>query len=268
MYYKDIRKPEKQGWFCLIQKINMKLIFLGTNGWYDTKTGNTPSILIDTKKFYLILDAGFGIYKVDQFIKKEKPIFLFISHFHLDHICGLHTLPKLKLKQTLQIYGPKGTNKELKNLINHPFFPSIKELNYKVTFSDLEEKTYNLPFKFECKKLQHVDKCLGYRFYLEDKIITYCSDTAVCENDYLLAKDSDILIHECSFLPGQESAWGHTNPEQAAKLAKDAKTKKLLLTHFSGNEYTSFSIRQKAEKNAKKIFKNSIATKDGMIIKL
>ena len=38
----------------------MKIIFLGTNGWYDTKTGNTLSVFMKTKKEYIILDAGSG----------------------------------------------------------------------------------------------------------------------------------------------------------------------------------------------------------------
>jgi ribonuclease BN (tRNA processing enzyme) len=36
----------------------MKIIFLGTNGWYDTKTGNTVSTLIVTKEHNIVLDAG------------------------------------------------------------------------------------------------------------------------------------------------------------------------------------------------------------------
>jgi len=55
----------------------MKVIFLGTNGWYDTKTGNTPCVLIDTKTHYIILDAGDGIYKLDKYITTQKPIYLF-----------------------------------------------------------------------------------------------------------------------------------------------------------------------------------------------
>lgn len=52
----------------------MKVIFLGTNGWYDTKTGNTTCILIETDDYFIILDAGNGIYKIDQYIRSKKPI--------------------------------------------------------------------------------------------------------------------------------------------------------------------------------------------------
>ncbi|MFX1587847.1 MAG: MBL fold metallo-hydrolase, partial [Promethearchaeota archaeon] len=63
----------------------MRVIFLGTNGWYATDIGNTVSTLIDSKNYYIILDAGDGIYKIDQYIKNNKPIIVLLSHLHLDH---------------------------------------------------------------------------------------------------------------------------------------------------------------------------------------
>ena len=74
----------------------MKITFLGTTGWFDTNIGHTPSILIDTKKAYIILDAGFGITQATKYIKTKKPLYIFLSHPHIDHICGLHTLSLFK----------------------------------------------------------------------------------------------------------------------------------------------------------------------------
>jgi len=55
----------------------MKIIFLGTNGWYDTETGNTTCILLEANDYYIILDAGNGLYKADKYIIKEnKPIYI------------------------------------------------------------------------------------------------------------------------------------------------------------------------------------------------
>ena len=83
----------------------MRVIFLGTNGWYDTDTGNTICVLIRTKDYEIILDAGNGLYKIDQYIpeRNKKPVYLFLSHFHLDHIVGLHTLMKFNFSQGLTI---------------------------------------------------------------------------------------------------------------------------------------------------------------------
>ena len=87
----------------------MKVTFLGTNGWYDTITGNTCSVLIQSENFDIILDAGNGIAKADRYITQEKPVYLFISHFHLDHITGLHTLVKFNFREGLNICGQPGT---------------------------------------------------------------------------------------------------------------------------------------------------------------
>ena len=90
----------------------MKIHFLGTNSWYTNSTGNTACVLIDAKDRYIIFDAGNGLYKIDEYIKEDKPISLFISHFHIDHISGLQILLKFDFPQGIDIYVAKGQYKE------------------------------------------------------------------------------------------------------------------------------------------------------------
>lgn len=246
----------------------MKIIFLGTNGWYDTKeTGSTVSTLLDTKDHYIILDAGFGLAKAAKYITQDKPVLMFISHLHLDHICGLHVLPKFNFKHGLKIFIAKQSVDGLKTFLAHPYTINYADLRYPVEFYGLEEGQHDAPIKFECRKLKHIDNTFGYRFQLEDKIIAYCSDTAVCKNDKLLAQNSDILIHECSYLPGKgDPDWGHSSPEEAGKMAKEVNVKKLLLTHFSPNSYKTIASRKIALKASKAFFPKTITAKDDMII--
>ncbi len=244
----------------------MKLTFLGTNGWFDSGTGNTPSALLETSKYYIIFDAGFGLAKVDEHIKDDKPIFLFLSHFHIDHICGLHVLPKFNFKQPLTIFGRKDLKKLFKTVINHPYTAPLSYLSYKVNLVPLKEGSYQKPFSFSCKQLKHTDTALGYRLNIDGKIVVYCSDTAICENDALLAQDADLLIHECAFVPGETSNWGHSNPEEVAAMAKKANVKQLALTHFGAARYSSLEIRKNSENVAKAIFPNTIAATDGLVL--
>jgi len=244
----------------------MRLTFLGTNGWYDSGTGNTPSALLETEKYYIIFDAGFGLAKVGDYIKDDKPIFLFLSHFHIDHICGLHALPKFNFKQGLTIFGRKDLKKLFKTVINHPFSAPLEYLRYKVNLVPLKEGSYTQPFDFSCKQLKHMDSAMGYRLNVDGKIIVYCSDTAICDNDRLLAQDADLLIHECTFVPGEVSDWGHSRPEEVAELALKANVKQLALTHFGAAGYNSLAVRQNAEDVAKQIFPNTTATTDGLEI--
>ena len=39
----------------------MQVIFLGTNGWFDTAAGNTVSVLVQSEEYDIIFDAGNGI---------------------------------------------------------------------------------------------------------------------------------------------------------------------------------------------------------------
>ena len=250
----------------LVKSNLVKLTFLGTNGWFDSVTGNTPSALLETSKYYIIFDAGFGLAKVDEYIKEDKPIFLFLSHFHIDHICGLHALPKFHFKQGLTVFGSKDLKKVFKIFVNRPYAASLDYLDYKVNLAPLKEGSYTKPFEFSCKKLQHHDLAYGYRMHVDGKVVVYCSDTAVCENDYLLAQDADLFIHECAFVPGETGTWGHANPEEVAALAAKAKVKKLALTHFGAGRYDSMAVRKNAEAVAQQIFPNTVAATDGMVL--
>lgn len=248
---------------------NIKIIFLGTNGWYDTKTGNTICTLLETKEYSIILDAGNGIYKLDRYIDVKKPAFLFLTHFHLDHIVGVHILAKFRFRQGLNIYGQKGTKKILNQLINQPFTVPLKELHYKVKINEISEGKYFLPFLVEAKFLNHSSSCLGYRFELDGKNIAYCTDTGICQNFKELARDADLLITECTLRSGQKSpGWPHLTPEDGAKIAKEAGVKKLILTHFDSDNYKTLKERKEAEKTAKTIFKNTTAAFDNLEINL
>ena len=239
----------------------MKVVFLGTNGWYDTKTGNTICTLIESNDYFIILDAGNGIYEVDEYIKDStKPIYLFLSHFHIDHIEGLHILNKFNFKQGMQIYGQKGIEKILKTVINKPYTVPFEDLPFNVTLHEINDKNPELPFLVKSKPLIHSSTCLGYRFEVDGKILTYCTDTGICDNAIELAENADLLITECSLKErSNNSEWPHLNPEDAVKIAKESQAKKLALTHFDANIYRSIEERVKIKDKF-----NLIVTRDNM----
>lgn len=245
----------------------MKIYFLGTNGWHDTETGETPCILIDSKEAYIILDAGNALRKIDRFIEDpKKPVYLFLSHFHLDHTSGLHILLKFAFPQGITIFGQPGTIKTLNTLIERPFTASIEMINKKMRLDikELKEGKNKIDnIELETAYLIHVDPCFGYSFAIEGKKITYCTDTGVCDAIYRLAKNSDLLVTECAWKDrNQYKNWPHLAPEDAAETAKKANAKQLILTHFDALNYQSLDQRKQAEVRARKIFPKTIAAND------
>lgn len=248
----------------------MKITFLGTNGWYSSPTGDTPCILIETKDHYLILDAGNGIYKLDQFIKENKPISMFISHFHLDHTSGLHTLAKFDFKQGIDVYVGKNRSGDFKTLVNPPYTigyinspENLGRLRTEIRLHELSKDGENIPFKAYAISQHHAYEDHGYRFEIEDKIVAYTGDCGISENAKKLVENADVLISECAIIRAKETDhWGHMDPTQVATLAKENGVKKLILTHFGADLYPNLSDRKTAEEEAKKIFPNTTAATD------
>ena len=247
----------------------MEITFLGTNGWYDSDTGNTICILIESDDYYIVLDAGNGISKLDRYYQKQKPVFLLLSHFHLDHIAGLHILAKFSFAKGLVIAGPRGTQKILNTIVNKPFTMPLDDLPYKTEVIELVKEENRLPFEIKFMELVHSSLTLGYRIHLENKTVTYIPDTGFCQNALRLAQNADFLITECAYLPGESSdQWPHLNPQDAANIAKEAGAKQLALVHFDARRYPTTESRKVAQLCAKNIFPNTIATHDEMHLRL
>ncbi len=247
----------------------MKIIFLGTNGWFDTKTGNTVCALIKADTCNIILDAGFGLAKAGRYLDAKKPTAIFLSHLHLDHIVGLHVLAKFKFPKGLVIYAPKSALKSLRAFIAQPFTVPLRSLPFKVKITGASKKMRFAGIKINSLKLVHSSDCLGYRFQCHGKTIAYCTDTGSCGNILRLAQNADLLISECALQKGQDhGGWPHLDPEQAALLAKKANVRRLVLTHFDAENHPDKKDRSIAQKHARKIFRKSIAAVDGLTITL
>lgn len=245
------------------KKKDVKITFLGTNGWYDTATGNTPSVLVETPAHYIIFDAGFGFQKAREIVTPDKPVLLFISHLHLDHLIGLHTLPLFRFAQGIDIYAPKSTVKLLRGFLKRPFTSPPLFLSTKLRFHALEGKI-RFPFDFEMRKLRHAVPCHGYKIGYQGKQVAYCTDTGECRNLNRLASGADLLITECAMAPNDKARNPfHLTPEAAARAALNARAKRLALFHFDPVKYPEFRDRKEAEISAKRIFPGAIAANDG-----
>jgi ribonuclease BN (tRNA processing enzyme) len=244
----------------------MKLVFLGTNGWYDSPTGNTVCALLDTNKEYIVLDAGNGIHKLDKYISEKKPIYLFLSHLHLDHVAGIHVMGKLKpikhLVESLTVIVPPKMKGYLDKLINVPYTMPFSRLG--VTTNVLEIGDKSLPSWMQFQPMEHSVQCWGIKITREGRTVSYGPDTGICDALRVLAKDVDCLITECAYKSGERNpAWPHLNPEDCATVAKESNVKKLILTHFEAFRYSTLEDRKVAQEIAQKIFPDAVSAYDG-----
>jgi ribonuclease BN (tRNA processing enzyme) len=132
---------------------------------------------------------------------------------------------------------------------------------------ELAEGVHTLPFTVECRPLVHPAPCYGYRLEVDGKVITYCTDTGICDNAVTLARGADLLITECSLKPGEVSTdWPHLNPQDAIGIAQKAKAKRLALVHFGAEVYKTLDERRAVQDEFGKISPGLIAATDELTI--
>jgi ribonuclease Z len=97
--------------------------------------------------------------------------------------------------------------------------------------------------------------------------IVYSGDTRPSRKVAELAANADILIHDGTLggeLADRADEEGHSTPKDAAKIAKKAKVKQLVLTHISARYDDTSALLEEA----RKIFKNTIIAEDFMKIEI
>lgn len=249
----------------------MKFTTLGTNGWFDNENGATMCSLIQTGKINIILDAGFGIRKIKGIMDFSLPTVILLTHLHLDHTVGLHTLDFYHFDLPVKFVVPAGMKDAFLTLCASPYTNDIhRSLPNGFELYDTNElDRAGLPFKVSALPLCHPVPDFGYRLEIEGKTIAYLCDTGYCANAVELARNADLVLSECGELPGRvKENWPHMEPNVCAKLALEANVKQMVLTHFGAGVYSTMDIRKNSVESARSVFPNLIAAVDNMEIVL
>jgi len=269
-----------------------KITFWGVRGSFPTpdedkiKTGgHTSCVSIETKEEILIMDMGTGIKNLGKEIisnpNSPSKINIFLSHYHWDHIIGFPVFaPLFSDKYEINLYGKKD-EVELEEIINHMLNPifwpvSINDFKAKINFHNITNDEIKLSDSITIKTQihHHPNGAFSYKISSNDKIISYITD---CEyrtgkpSEKLInfSNNSDLLIHDAHFTPEDlinHKGWGHSSWEQAVTMAQKSNSKQLALFHYSPN-YNDTQV-QVIEENAKQVFKQTIAAKQGLVIYL
>ena len=99
----------------------------------------------------------------------------------------------------------------------------------------------------------------------KDKTFVYSGDTGYQGNSLVrLAEDADILLCEATFLRGQTRLTdNHLYAYEAAKIAKQANVRQLVLTHFFPEIDKELYVQE-----ARTIFENTESAEEGNVLKL
>lgn len=250
--------------------------------------GNTTCIEVRAGSELLIFDAGSGIRALGLELLKEMPLVvrMFFSHFHWDHIQGFpFFLPAFVKGNRYDLFGAQKLSSTLAEALsgqmNYPNFPvSLSDMAAQMQFHDLREGE-----AVACGdavitnvQLNHPGGCFGYRVDYGGGSVVIATDTEhySCLDPKLLklAERADVLVYDAMYTPDEyegkngpaRTGWGHSTWEEAVKMARAAGVKKLVLSHHDP-DHDDAMIRS-IETSAQKIFPQTVAAKEGMVIKI
>ncbi|MEZ6121824.1 MAG: MBL fold metallo-hydrolase [Planctomycetaceae bacterium] len=211
----------------------MRLIFLGTGGYHPNERRHTASLLLPD--IGLALDAGSGFFRVQSRLASDS-LDVFLTHAHLDHICGLTYFLVPVLTGTVKSVRIHGTARTLKAARRHLFAAELFPVDPPYEWIPLPENGI-VPIHDAVVTwigLEHPGGCIGYRIDWPDRSMAYITDTTAPGEYGTFIQNVDVLVHECYF-PDEQQDWavrtGHSSATAVAEVARTANAGRLYLVH-------------------------------------
>jgi ribonuclease BN (tRNA processing enzyme) len=216
----------------------MHLECLGTSGYHPNEARHTSCYFVPdaASDCAFVLDAGTGFFRL-AFRPLPAHLHIFLTHAHLDHVCGLtFLLDVLFNKETeVTVYGDAKTlNAVCSCLFDSPLFPLPFEHKMQEIIPDQPFEVAGV--QVSTFELTHPAGALAYRFDWPQSTLAYVTDTAGDGRYIDFIRDADLLIHERNFpniLEKVADASGHCTSDAAIEAVRQSGAKKVLLTHFN-----------------------------------
>lgn len=219
--------------------ISMRVTLLGTGTSYPDPERVQSGIMIEAEGSILLLDTGSGtLHRLTQTgVDLTKITDVCISHFHIDHwsdfVTLIQTLWLLDYKRRLNLFAPPTGREWLRGLfdVTIPFYrdkviiePHFLAEKDAVQCGSLSVST--------CATLHGTQDGRAFKVEHNGKTVVFSSDTAPSRDIIDLAKEADLLIHECNWLDGAHPEGVHTSPTELMSIVEEAHPSKCILTHM------------------------------------
>lgn len=227
--------------------------------------GETTSLLIEGEGGERILiDGGTGVRLLGQRLLQSSGVrsaWMFMTHYHLDHVAGLPMLPILyapdwKLTMAAPDHHPIHIDEIMDRIFDVPLWPlQTEDLRSRNEFRQLPGITAAAPFlcggiEVRWCPVHHPGGCTAYRF---DEPATGASMVMATDVEWGLSSTEEkahlerlisfpspagLLVMDGQFDQAsiaRHRGWGHSSWQDALALAVRCRVRRLLITHHDPN---------------------------------
>jgi len=228
----------------------LQLTILGSSAAYPRAGGACSGYLVAEGKTKLLLDCGTGVMSNLQKVAALKDVnHIVISHPHADHCFDLIPYRYALIRPSNKalhphLYLPPGGKEALLKVVsafnNSPTFFSayfrVEEYNPEAGL-----KLGSLSIEFASVKHYIASYAMAI---CGSKRLVYSADSGLCDELTELAKGADLFLCEATRGNPGDAEWGHLEGGEVGALARKAKVKRLMLTHFWPDHNYSKNIRE------------------------
>lgn len=230
---------------------------MGNNSAYPGPEGACSGFLVEEGNTNLLVDCGTGVLANLQKHRDLRSVSdIVISHIHADHFFDL--IPyRYALKYGLRapqtprprLYLPPGGVETLARVVS-PFAESQSFFADVFAMSEYDPKG-RLPLEDVAVSFAAVLHYIpSYAIAITgSKKIAYSSDSGPCPGLLEIAASADLFLCNIGacLREGDPSLWGHLTPKQAGTAAREARAKRLVLTHLWPACDRSLSLKEASQ---------------------
>ena len=262
----------------------MRVTLLGTMGWMPSDRRETTCVAGRAGDSLFIFDAGTGLRRLREpaqaaLLDGARDVHLFLTHYHLDHVCGLAYLPGVLPGRGLVIHAPaaelNGVDPEgaVAGLLRRPYNPrdweDLTDLRLEPVVAGANEIAGHT---VRVRAQHHSDVSVAYRV---DDAFVLATDTIIDPQTAELAAGVGLLLHEAWYnaadprtaeMPPELHAGyaSHSEAGAVAGLAADADVGRLVPMHL--NPLHDESYYAALEAAARTVFPRTDVLADGAVI--
>ena len=263
----------------------MRLTLLGTQGWIPTNVRETTCFAVEDEDRLLVFDAGTGLRRLvappwRSLVERCVEVDLFLTHYHLDHTCGLAYLQAAFPDRRVVVHAPHesltGIDPEeaLTGLVRPPYNPRPWHELAGVELRTLREGDNEVAGHRVVARAQvHSDTSVAYR--LDDAVVV-ATDTVADPATAEFARGAEVLLHEAWYVgdgPGRDvpaslraGYAAHSEALAVARLAAAAEVGRLVFIHLNPlQDEASYGAMAAA---ARKVFPATDVRPDGDVLRL